>query len=147
MGRGNSVRIVVADDCAEWRAKLRSMLEARPEWRIVGMACDGLEAVQKAAELHPDLVLLDIGMPVLNGIGAAKRIRRISPDSKIIFVTQENDSDVRIVALATGAERYLMKAKAGRELLPAIAVTLRNVRRTEQKIRHSSVPLAVPQEG
>jgi DNA-binding NarL/FixJ family response regulator len=96
------------------------MLQARPEWKVIGEACDGLEAVQRTTELQPDIVLLDIGMPILNGIEAAKRIRQDSPSSRIIFVTQENDADIRSEALATGAERYLLKANAMEELLPAV---------------------------
>ena len=81
--------ILVADDFVRWRVQIRQMLRTRPEWQIVCETCDGLQAVEKAAELHPDLILLDSGMPNLNGIKAAKRIRRVSPDSKIIFITPE----------------------------------------------------------
>lgn len=96
------------------------MLQARPEWQVIGEACDGLEAVQRTTELQPDIVLLDVGMPMLNGIEAAERIRRNSPTSKIIFVTQESDPDFRIAALSVGAEGYLLKAQAMHELLPAV---------------------------
>jgi DNA-binding NarL/FixJ family response regulator len=80
-------------------------------------------AVQKATELSPDFVLLDIGMPIMNGIEAAKRIRQASPASRIIFVTQEDDADIRIAALAI-AEGYLLKSNAASELLPAIDAAL-----------------------
>jgi DNA-binding NarL/FixJ family response regulator len=96
------------------------MLETRPEWHVIGEACDGLEAVQRTTELQPDVVLLDIGMPALNGIEAAKRIRQDAPGSRIIFVTQESDAEIRTAALATGAEGYLLKVNAMRELLPAV---------------------------
>ena len=118
--RESPLRILVVDDFAEWRGRVRSMLQAQPEWQVIGEACDGLEAVQRTQELHPDIVVLDIGMPKLGGIEAAKRIRRDSPSSRIIFVTQENDADIRSEALATGAERYLLKANAMEELLPAV---------------------------
>jgi len=120
MKQESPLRILVVDDFAEWRVRVRSMLQARPEWKVIGEACDGLEAVQRTTELQPDIVLLDIGMPILNGIEAAKRIRQDSPSSRIIFVTQENDADIRSEALATGAERYLLKANAMEELLPAV---------------------------
>src|SRR6516162_3924544 len=96
------------------RGKLqRNREQWRSEWQVICEVCDGLQAVEKAAELRPDVVLLDIGMPTLNGIEAAKRIRQGSPGSRIIFV-------------ATGAEAYLVKANAGSELLPAIDAALGN---------------------
>ena len=118
-----SVRILVADDFAGWRAKTRSLLRGRPEWQLME-ACDGQEAVQKARELRPDIVLLDIGMPILNGIEAAEKIRAASPRSKIIFVTQDGDADLKAAALATGAEAYISKANAVGELLPALEAAL-----------------------
>lgn len=117
------LKILVADDFVPWRAQARSLLQQQPEWRIIE-ACDGLEAVQKAAEVRPDIALLDIGMPILNGIEAAHKIREASPHSRIIFVTSDGDADVKAAALATGAEAYLLKARAASELLPTIAATL-----------------------
>ena len=116
----SQAQILVVDDCKQWREKLRSMLEAVPGYQVVAEAGDALEAVQKAAQLHPEIVLLDIGMPILNGIEAAPRIRRASPHSKIVFVTQESDHDIRIAALATGAEGYLLKSRVASELIPAM---------------------------
>lgn len=126
MKQESPLRILVVDDFAEWRVRVRSMLQARPTWQVIGEACDGLEAVQRTTELQPDIVLLDIGMPILNGIEAAKRIRQDSPGSRIIFVTQENDADIRTEALATGAEGYLLKANAMSELLPAVEASSSN---------------------
>jgi DNA-binding NarL/FixJ family response regulator len=126
MGKEQPIRFLVADDFADWRVRIRSMLQAQPEWQIIGEACDGLEAVQRTKELHPDIVVLDIGMPKLGGIEAAKRIRQDSPSSRIIFVTQENDADIRTAALATGAEGYLLKANAMSELLPTVEIALRD---------------------
>src|SRR5215469_7475570 len=100
MKREGPLRILIADDFAEWRIRVRSMLQARAEWEVIGEACDGLEAIQRTKELHPDIVLLDIGMPILNGIEAAQLIRQESPSSRVIFVTQENDEETRIAALA-----------------------------------------------
>ena len=116
----SQAQILVVDDCKQWREKLRSMLEAIPGYQVVAEAVDGVEAIQKAAQLHPAIVLLDIGMPILNGIEAAPRIRRASPSSKIIFVTQETDSDVRTAALVTGAEGYCLKSRVVSELVPAM---------------------------
>ena len=125
-GSPQPTNILVADDMLDWRVRLRSILQRRPEWLVSCEVCDGLQAVEKAIELHPDIVLLDIGMPVLNGIEAAKRIRQACPGSRIIFVTQDNDEDVRMSALATGAQAYLLKANAASELLPAIDAALWN---------------------
>jgi CheY-like chemotaxis protein len=86
---------------------------------------DGSEAVQKAEELRPDLIVLDIGLPKLNGIEAARRIRQVSPNSKIVFLTTENSPDVAQAALSTGAEGYVHKARAQSDLLPAIDAGLR----------------------
>ena len=103
---GNTfISILVADDFAEWRVGVRSLLRVRPEWQVIAEACDGVEAVRSTEEMHPHVVLLDVGMPILNGIEAAKQIRQVSPDSKIIFVTQAN---------------------AANELLPAVEAALRD---------------------
>lgn len=115
--------ILVADDFVPWRAQARRILQQRPEWQIVE-ACDGLDAVDKAAELQPDIVLLDVAMPFLNGIEAAQKIREASPHSRIIFLTMDGDADVKAAALATGAQAYLSKAQAASELLPTITATL-----------------------
>jgi DNA-binding NarL/FixJ family response regulator len=117
-------RILLADDFAPWRGQLRSLLKTHPEWNIVGEASDGREAIEKARELQPDIILLDIGMPFLNGIEAAKIISQSCPKSKILFLTQESDSHVRKAAMRVGAARYLLKANAVHELLEAIASTL-----------------------
>jgi len=100
------------------------MLEQQPGWQIVGEACDGFQAIQRAGELHPDLVLLDIGMPVLSGIEAAAHIQQISPQSKVVFLTQERDGDIRRSVLANGAKGYVLKANSATELLPALNAVL-----------------------
>ena len=89
------------------------------------MVSDGLEAVREAQRLQPDLILLDIGLPTLNGLDAARRIRTLSPASKIVFVTQESSADVVQEALKIGASGYVAKADAGRELIAAVTAVLR----------------------
>jgi two-component system response regulator NreC len=96
------------------------LLQARSELQIICEASDGPEAVQKAKELKPDLILLDISLPTLNGIEAARQIRELSPSSTIIFLSQDNSLDVVQAALRTGAWGYVHKTNVGRELLPAI---------------------------
>ena len=118
--------VLIADDVAAWRVQLREILSGGPECQIVGEVCDGIETVQRVAELKPDLVLLDIGMPVLNGLQAAAQIQRVSPRSKIVFVTQESDADIRRAVIDAGALGYVLKSNAASELLPTITAVLRN---------------------
>jgi DNA-binding NarL/FixJ family response regulator len=113
-----SISILVVDDYEDWRNCVRSLLRARPELQIVCEVSDGLEAVQKAAELKPDLVLLDIGLPRLNGIEAAQRMRAVSPESQIVFLTTDNSKDTEQAALSTGAQGYVHKSRAQSDLLP-----------------------------
>jgi DNA-binding NarL/FixJ family response regulator len=100
-------------------------LEKQPELQIIGEVTDGLEAVQKGEELRPDLVLLDIGLPHLDGIEAARRLRRLSPQSKIIFVSQWSSADLVQEAFNVGAQGYVSKMDVGGKLLTAINAILR----------------------
>jgi DNA-binding NarL/FixJ family response regulator len=121
----SSIRILIADDFQDWRRQVHSLLQTRPAWQVIAEASDGSEAVQKAEELKPDLVLLDIGLPNLNGIEAARRIRQRSPNSKIIFLTQNSELDIVRAALSAGALGYVRKIDSRRELLPAMDAVLR----------------------
>jgi hypothetical protein len=87
----SSIRVLVVDDFENWRRQVRLVLQARPEWQVISDASDRLEAVQKAQDLKPEIILLDIGLPKLNGIEAARRIRQRSPSSKIIFLSQNSN--------------------------------------------------------
>jgi DNA-binding NarL/FixJ family response regulator len=120
-----SVRILIVEDHELFRRFICSTLGERSELQIIGEASDGLEAVLKTEELHPDLILLDIGLPSLNGIEAARRIHKLSPESKILFVSQESSADVVREALGTGASGYVVKSDAGRELLEGVKAVLR----------------------
>jgi|SRR5580700_2361892 DNA-binding NarL/FixJ family response regulator len=115
-----SVRILVVEDFAPFRQVVSSILRKKRQFCIVCEVSDGLEAVRKAEELQPDLVLLDIGLPGLNGIEVARQIRKLSPQSKIIFVTQESSEDVVEEAMNLGAMGYIIKAHAASELLAAM---------------------------
>jgi DNA-binding NarL/FixJ family response regulator len=101
------------------------LLQTRPEWQVISEASDGLEAIEKTQDLKPEVILLDIGLPKLNGIEAAKRIRQASPDSKIIFLSQNKDLDIVRAALDTGAFGYVRKTDIKKELLPAVDAVLR----------------------
>jgi DNA-binding NarL/FixJ family response regulator len=119
------VRVLIVEDFEPFRRFVCSMLDERPDMQIVCETSDGLEAVNKAAKLQPDLILLDVGLPSMNGIEAARRIRKLSPESKILFVSQESSADVVQGALATGAKGYVVKTHAGKELLNGVDAVLR----------------------
>ncbi len=114
------VRILIVEDFPQFRQFICSTLGERNDLQIIGEAADGLEAVQKAIEMKPDLILMDIGLPSLNGLEAARRILEFVPESKIIFLSQESSTDVIKEALSLGAWGYVVKAKAGGELLAAV---------------------------
>jgi DNA-binding NarL/FixJ family response regulator len=118
------IRVLVVDDYDPWRHFVCSTLAKRPELEIIGEVADGREAVHKAQELQPDLILLDIGLPRLNGIEAAGRIREQSPKSKILFVSVERSPEIVKEALDTGAMGYVFKLDAVANLLPAVETVL-----------------------
>ena len=117
------VRVLVADDFPAFRRTVHRILEQRQDVQLVGEASDGLDALQKAEELLPDLIVLDIGLPKLNGIEAARRIGKLSPKSKILFLTVESSPDVVQEALSLGGG-YVLKAQAERDLLAAVEAVL-----------------------
>jgi CheY-like chemotaxis protein len=122
------IRILVADDFGPWRQYICSILQTQRELHVVAEIADGLEAVQKAQELQPDLILLDIGLPGLNGIQAARRIREVAPRSKILFLSQISSVDIVQEAFSAGASGYVVKMDAGNELAEALKTVLRGER-------------------
>ena len=124
-GYPSLVRILMVDDVEPFRRCISSVLKTRAGLHIAGEAADGIEAVQKATDLKPDVILLDIGLPIQNGIEAAHRIRQTNTETKIIFLTQNNDVDIAQAALSNGVQGYVLKQDAGSELLPAIEAVLR----------------------
>jgi DNA-binding NarL/FixJ family response regulator len=120
------IRVLVVDDHEPFRRFVRETLNTRPELQIISESSDGLEAVQKAAELQPGLIVLDIGLPSLNGIEAARRIRKLSPQSKILFLTQESSAAIAQEAISLGALGFVIKAQAARDLSAALEAVLRN---------------------
>lgn len=119
------IRIFVVDDSEPFRRLVRSILGTSAELQVVGEAADGLEAVYKAQELRPDLILLDIGLPSLNGIEVAMRIFEIMPHPEIIFLTQESSADVVTRTLNLGAKGYIAKVNVIRDLLAAVETVVR----------------------
>ena len=118
-------RTLIVDDFEAYRRFIYSTLQQRPGFQIVGHASDGLAAVQLAAELQPDLILLDIGLPKLNGVEAARRIRKVAPAAKILFLSQESSPEVIREAFSLGALGYVHKPRSQTDLLPAIDAVLR----------------------
>ena len=121
-------QVLVVDDFLPWLRLVRVMLESKKGLNIIAEAVDGLEAVQKAQQLQPDLIVLDISLPTLNGIEAARRIRELSPNSRILFVSNETSAEVVEEALRLGARGYLWKPDAASELLLALDAILRGER-------------------
>ncbi len=114
------------DDNEPFREFVRTSLSTRPDIRIVGEASNGLDAVQMAEELRPALIVLDIGLPSLNGMEVARRIRKLSPQSTILFLSQESSADVVQEALSLGALGFVIKARAASDLLIAVEAVLHN---------------------
>jgi DNA-binding NarL/FixJ family response regulator len=116
----STVRVLVVDDFERFRQFVCSTLSKRPDLQVIGEAADGLEAVRKAEEVKPDLIVLDIGLPTLNGIEVARRIRKLCPECRILFLSQESSADVAQEAFSLGAMGYVVKAYAGSELSAAV---------------------------
>ena len=119
------ISILVVDDFEPFRQFVRSTLEKQIELHTIIEASDGEEAVEQAQYLQPDLILLDIGLPKVNGLEAARRIRALAPRSKILFLSQELSVDVVQAAFSAGASGYLVKIDAGAELPTAVKTVLR----------------------
>lgn len=115
---------LIVEDFAQFRRYAVLILQRRADFQTVYQADDGLEGVRSAQELQPDLILLDIGLPELNGIEAARRIRKVSPNSKILFLTQESSAEIVQEAFSLGAHGYLLKSDMDSELLLAIDAIL-----------------------
>lgn len=118
-------RVLIVDDFDLWRGFLIARLRERPDLSIVGFASDGLQAVQKAEELQPDLILLDITLPKQSGIEAARQIRRLSPMAKILFVSGESDLESVRNAFRAGGSGFVSKMEAVTDLMYGIETVLR----------------------
>jgi DNA-binding NarL/FixJ family response regulator len=138
----HSIRLLIVDDYKPWLRFVSTALETQTDLRIIRQVSDGLAAVQQAQELQPDVILLDIGLPTINGIEAARRIRQVSPDSKIVFLSENRSADIAEEALSTGAGGYVVKSDAARELLPAIKAVLAGKRFLSASL---SVPVSAHQ--
>jgi DNA-binding NarL/FixJ family response regulator len=113
-------RILLADDHSSFRHMLRVFLELNPNLEVCGEAADGLEAVVRTTELHPDIVLMDLNMPNLNGIEATRRIRSVSPSTRILILTFHELSSLQEIAQNSGAQGYVLKSEPFDVLTKAI---------------------------
>jgi len=120
-----NLRALVVEDFLPMRRVVCYELRNIPELQTIIEAGDGEEAVQRAREVLPDLVVMDIGLPKLNGIEAARQILEVSPHSKILFLSQETSIELIEEALATGAKGYVVKVQIGKSLLAAVQAVLR----------------------
>jgi DNA-binding NarL/FixJ family response regulator len=127
------------DDFEPFRRLVCSLLEQDPRLHVACEAGDGLEAVQYAERLQPNLIVLDIGLPKMNGIEAARRIRTLAPESKILFLSQTSDAEVVQDALSLGAQGYVLKSQVGSDLGAAVEAVLRGERFVSEALKHSSV--------
>lgn len=140
-------RILIVDDFLPWLRHVQVMLESEIGLNTVAAATDGLEAVQKAQHLRPDLVLMDISLPVINGLEATSQIRLLSPGSKILIVSQECSPEVVNEAFGLGAHGYLWKSDVEDELLLAVDLVLQGRRFISSRLRSYVLPQLPSQEG
>ncbi len=122
----SELRILIADDHELMRRGVRSLLEAEAGWKVVGEAADGQELVEKTEKLRPDVVVLDISMPRLNGLEAAHRIKKILPEVKILILSMHDSEQLARSVLDAGARGYIAKSDTARDLVIAIEALRRN---------------------
>ena len=123
---GPVLRILIADDHEVARSGIRAVLEGHPGWEVCGEAKDGREAVDLANKLKPNIVLMDIGMPNLNGLDAARQILSVTPDARILILTMHHTDQVVREVLSAGARGFLLKSDAGRDLVTAVEALQQN---------------------
>lgn len=121
-------RVLIVDDHEIFRRGLRALLEPYPEWEICAEAVDGMDAVEQCRSLKPDIVVLDVSMPRLNGLEAARLIRKENPEARIIIITQHDSAQIRAAATDAGAQAFVTKSAVGSDLV----LELRNLIKTSK---------------
>ena len=130
------LRVIVVDDSPKFRALAISILHSRPELQVIAEACDGEEAVRKVEMLRPDLVLLDLGLPRLDGFEVARIIRETAAESKVLFLSQESSADIVRKALGLGAYGYVLKSDAATDLLEAVSTVVKGKQFLSRTLKH-----------
>jgi DNA-binding NarL/FixJ family response regulator len=120
----STIRVLLVEDFKPYRDFVTSLLDENPSFRVICEASDGLEAVEKARQMSPDVILMDIALPKLNGLKAAQRIRQLVPTSKIVFLSQESSAEFVQEAMSLDAPGFVHKLRAQSDLLPAIEAVL-----------------------
>ena len=130
------IKILIVDDHEIFRRGLRALLEPYSEWQICGEAVDGLDAVEKCQPLGADIVILDITMPRLNGLEAARLIKKQNPALRIVIITQHDSPQVQAAAMEAGAQAFVTKSSVGNELVSALRTIIKNMgeQRTQPSI-------------
>jgi len=127
---------LIVEDSEEYRDFLLLTLKEKTQCQVIAQASDGLEAIQKAEEFQPDLILLDLGLPKLNGMDAARRIRKTAPNSRILFVSQDQSTEIVQAALQVGAVGYLLKSDV-LELPAAVDTVMQGKQFVSSRFEHS----------
>jgi DNA-binding NarL/FixJ family response regulator len=122
-----NARLLIVDDHEIFRRGLRALLEPSSEWQICGEAVDGMDAVEQCRSLKPDIVVLDVSMPRLNGLEAARLIIKEKPEPQIVIITQHDSPQIRSAALEAGARAFVTKSAVGSELVSALRNLIRNL--------------------
>jgi|SRR6516164_8247296 DNA-binding NarL/FixJ family response regulator len=129
-------QILLVDDSLPWQRFVREMFESEADLKIIATATDGSEAIQKARELQPDVILMDVSLPGLNGFEATRQIRTLSPASKILFLSEHSSTDLIEAALEVGGSGYVWKSNCRSHLLTAIRVILRDQQFVSRRLRN-----------
>ncbi len=119
------IKVLLADDHTLFRQGIRTLISAEPDMEVVAEASNGGEAVEKAAETRPDLVLMDIGMPGLSSFEATRQIKKSRPDTKVLFLTMYDDEDYLVEGMEVGANGYVLKDSPAQQLLSAMRDVMR----------------------
>ena len=141
------LRILVADDHPVVRAGLRTLLESREGWEICAEADNGREAVEKAGKLKPDVAVLDIGMPLCNGIEATRQIKKTSPETEILILTMHDSESVVQEVLAAGARGYILKDDADLRLIQAVDTISRHKPCLSSRVSHAAPKMTLASEA